>query len=493
MCPWDRYRRFAHPTFLHLHFHFHSISLQYTLPYPALKIFISSGSFIYSPLRSLTHYTLSLTTLLRSLHSFTHYSRYQNPSRQATFKVTMKALNPLLLLIAATAFCVSADDPIARSLSAALQSTSTVDTPVATPTSSSQLIPTICPSTNETCYNLPFEIQLGDMCLSGERSMDGVYMSGNISQIFIMSADGTFELDPKANGYQNLTFGPFNPKLGLLRVEYQGSNWSDTECDQMWRFQHVAAEGCVHCNAGNWSAPPLDCSITNTTTLPFRNTTLSCAVLLGKPSITPTVTSTFTPMTTPSITPIATGGAKGLLDKRITSTPPTTETFLTYSYTTYSPLLYTTSVPSPDNPKVNWTHSVVPFDIRMLESCNSTNQKVLALAYTSGSYLTQNLPNVLYEGRAPLTVDMKVPPGTHFLKLVPFNSDTGFLTVGYEGSSYSTTQCEDYNNVYKYVDTCVYCNRSAVWEGEPVDCHNFKIWRYRKMYCELYLAPEKVY
>ena len=157
-------------------------------------------------------------------------------------------------------------------------------------------------------------------------------------------------------------------------------------------------------------------------------------------------------MTTPSITPIATGGAKGLLDKRITSTPPTTETFLTYSYTTYSPLLYTTSVPSPDNPKVNWTHSVVPFDIRMLESCNSTNQKVLALAYTSGSYLTQNLPNVLYEGRAPLTVDMKVPPGTHFLKLGPFNSDTGFLTVGYEGSSYSTTQCEDYNNVYKYVD-----------------------------------------
>jgi hypothetical protein len=69
----------------------------------------------------------------------------------------MIALNPFLLLIAATAFCVPARGVFGRSLSTELQSTTTVDTPIPTftPTSSAELSLSILPSAYETPETQP--------------------------------------------------------------------------------------------------------------------------------------------------------------------------------------------------------------------------------------------------------------------------------------------------------------------------------------------------
>ncbi|OSS44670.1 hypothetical protein B5807_10587 [Epicoccum nigrum] len=152
-----------------------------------------------------------------------------------------------------------------------------------------------------------------------------------MQQYFSMSGGKTFGLDPKINGYQNLTFGPFYPELDSLRIEYSGTNWTSSDCNLLWRYRDVAKEGCVQCYTDDWSGPPLDCSITtNSTTLLSRNTTMLCGVLLGKPQITPTVA----PTATPTVTPSATISEPAIMPRKLT---------------TNFPLIYTTSVPSPNN------------------------------------------------------------------------------------------------------------------------------------------------
>jgi hypothetical protein len=301
--------------------------------------------------------------------------------------------------------------------------------------------------------------------------LDGTYLNGNMQQYFSMSGGKTFGLDPKINGYQNLTFGPFYPELDSLRIEYSGTNWTSSDCNLLWRYRDVAKEGCVQCYTEDWSGPPLDCSITtNSTTLLSRNTTMLCGVLLGKPQITPTVA----PTATPTVTPSATISEPAIMPRKLT---------------TNFPLIYTTSVPSPNNSSTNDIHRVVPFNIQLWESCGfKGGDHVVTLVYTNGPNETQYLE--LLRPGGVLNVDMKIP-GYNPLKFGPFDRDSGMLKVEYEGSQYSDAQCEADDQAEKIVDTCVYCNHGK-WDGEPIDCNKIGHWRYKKMFCQAFLDATKI-
>ena len=327
---------------------------------------------------------------------------------------------------------------------------------------------------------------------------DVTYTNGNVERWFSIPENQTIELDPEVNGYPyNLTFGPYSPELGLLRVGYKGSPYVVLECGEIWRLKHVMAEGCVVCDTAEWSGPPLDCSVTTNSAPPSRNTTMDCKVLLGKPQITPTDTPAFTLMTTPTPTSTPTGGAKGLLIDRgvptTGNTPSPTDNHYKLPFdimprhlTTNYPLIYTTTVSSPNSASTPEVHRAIPFDIRIWESCKISHH-VVTLVYTNGDKEEQYLPLLLPD--KVLYVDMKIP-GLNQLKLGPFDSNNGTLKVGYEGSQYTDTQCEADNQANKITDTCVYCV-SGKWDNEPVDCEHFSHWRYKKMYCQAYVVPEK--
>jgi hypothetical protein len=350
-------------------------------------------------------------------------------------------------------------------------------------TASASLIPTTLPSTTDTSYILPFYLRLWDICLGGKQMTDVFYINGNIGQWFNVAENKTFDLDPKVNGYPyNLKFGAFDPKLDLLKVGYGGSPYLYPECGEIWRLKHVMAEGCVVCDTAEWSGPPVDCSVTNNPTLTYRNTTMDCKVLLGKPQTSSTSTPAFTLVTTPIITPTATGGAKGLLVDRA---PPVTP--ISVQLTTVTPLIYTTTVSSPNNPSTPEIHRVVPFDIQIWDSCK-LDEHVATLVYTNGPIEKQFLP-LLHPGEV-VDVDMNIP-GLNCLKLGPFDSNSGMLKVEYKGAKISDTQCEADYKANKLTDTCVYCSVSQDWDNEPVDCNKFSHWRYKKMFCQVYVVPEK--
>lgn len=377
------------------------------------------------------------------------------------------------------------------------QLTTMVNPTAPTTTASASLIPTILPSTTDTSYILPFYVRLWDICLFGKQMTDVSYMNGKVERWFSIPENQTIELDPEVNGYPyNLTFGPYSPELGLLRVGYKGSPYVVLECGEIWRLKHVMAEGCVVCDTAEWSGPPLDCSVTTNSALPYRNTTMDCKVLLGKPQITPTVTPPFTLMTTPTPTSTPTGGAKGLLIDRGVPIVSNTASYEVITVITHTPLIVQTSIATGNTPSPTDNHFKLPFDIQLWEFCGPNGEHKASGLYTNGPVERSfvNLATI----DAVTDVDIKVN-GLRNLKVGPLNPETSIVQVTYEDSPYTFDQCQEFNDHNQFMDTCVFCDlKHMKLTGDALnslDCGNADTRdRFRKMsvYCEAFFAIDGV-
>ena len=377
------------------------------------------------------------------------------------------------------------------------QLTTMVNPTAPTTTASPSLIPTVLPSTTDTSYILPFYVRLWDVCLSGKQMTDVTYTNGNVERWFSIPENQTIELDPEVNGYPyNLTFGPYSPELGLLRVGYKGSPYVVLECGEIWRLKHVMAEGCVVCDTAEWSGPPLDCSVTTKSTLPYRNTTMDCKVLLGKPQITPTATPTFALMTTPAPTSTPTGGAKGLLIDRDLPIVSDLGSYNIRTVITRNPLYVSTSIATGNTPSPTDNHWKLPFDIQLWEFCGPNGEHKASGVYKNGpkEHEFVNLATI----DAVTDVNIQVN-GLRNLKVGPLNPDTSILQITYEGSPYTFDQCQEFNKQNHVVDTCVYCYLEHLkLTGDPLnslDCGNAGTKdRIRKMsvYCEAFFAIDDI-
>jgi hypothetical protein len=205
-----------------------------------------------------------------------------------------------------------------------------------------------------------------------------------------------------------------------------------------------------------------------------------------------TMVTTFVPTPTP-----ATGGAKGLLTKRVLPITTIIDTFTaSYSVYTYTPLIVQTSIATGNTPSPTDNHYKLPFDIRLWEYCGPNGKHQASGVYINGPVEHSFINMATIDAVAD--VDVKVN-GLRHLKVGPLDPETSIVQVTYEGSQYTFDQCQDFSNHDKYVDTFVFCDLKHMnLTGDPLnslDCGNADTRdHFRKMsvYCEAWFAIDDV-